>query len=64
MPKKPAAPKSPFKLPFKIGSAKPSGAKGDTVRVKVGNYRAPVDTAGMDPEMKATMGLGRAKKRK
>lgn len=26
---------------------------------KVGNYRAPVDTVGMDPEMKATMGFGK-----
>ena len=28
---------------------------------RVGNYRAPVDTAGMDPEMKRTMGIGAAK---
>ena len=26
---------------------------------KVGNYRAPVDTVGMDAEMKRTMGFGR-----
>lgn len=26
-----------------------------------GNYRAPVDTAGMDPEMKETLGLGKKK---
>ena len=25
---------------------------------RVGNYTAPVDTAGLDPEMKATMGIG------
>jgi hypothetical protein len=31
---------------------------------KVGGYRAPVDTAGMDPEMKATMGFGRKKPKK
>lgn len=30
---------------------------------KAGNYRAPVDTAGMDPEMKRTLGVGRGKKR-
>jgi len=30
---------------------------------KAGNYRAPVDTAGMDPEMKRTLGIGRGKKR-
>ncbi len=36
-------------------------AKGDTASAKVGNYRAPVDTAGMDAEMKATMGIRRAK---
>ena len=29
---------------------------------RVCNYRAPVDTAGMDPEMKRTMGVGQAKK--
>jgi len=28
---------------------------------KVGNYRAPVDTAGMDPDMKRTMGFGKRK---
>ena len=26
---------------------------------KVGNYRAPVDTAGMDESMKQTMGFGK-----
>ncbi len=39
--------------------------KGDTASAKVGNYRAPVDTSGMDAEMKATMGFGKkSKKRK
>ena len=47
---KPAAPKP---------SAKPKAPMG-----KVGNYRAPVDTAGMDPEMKKTMGFGQKKKGK
>jgi hypothetical protein len=28
---------------------------------KVGNYRAGVDTVGMDAEMKATMGFGKVK---
>jgi len=41
--------------------AKP--AKG-IVTARVGNYRAPVDTTGMDPEMMATMGIKRAKKPK
>ncbi len=27
------------------------------IRGKVGNYQAPVDTTGMDPEMKKTMGI-------
>jgi hypothetical protein len=41
---------------------KSSGAKpAKPVTGKVGNYRAPVDTAGMDPEMKKTMGVGAAK---
>ena len=31
---------------------------------KVGNYRAPVDTAGMDPEMKKVMGIGRKRRGK
>ncbi len=35
--------------------------KGDTASARVGNYRAPVDTAGMDAEMKATMGFKKAK---
>lgn len=50
MPKKPEAKKAPFKMPFKIGA--PKRAKSDTVNVKVGNYRAPVDTSGMDPDDK------------
>lgn len=28
---------------------------------KAGNYRAPVDTVGMDPEMKETLGVGKKK---
>lgn len=27
-------------------------------RVRAGNYIAPVDTQGMDPEMKSTLGVG------
>lgn len=34
------------------------------VSARVGNYRAPVDTSGMDPEMKRTMGIGVVKKPK
>ena len=29
---------------------------------KAGNYRAPVDTTGMDPEMMKTLGIKRQKK--
>jgi len=47
--KKPVAP-APKKKP------EPSG--------KVGNYRAPVDTAGMDPKMKELMGFGKKKGKK
>jgi hypothetical protein len=35
--------------------------KSEYPRAKVGNYQAPVDTAGMDPEMKKTMGIGKKK---
>ena len=28
---------------------------------RAGNYAAPVDTSGMDPEMKETLGVGRKK---
>ncbi len=28
---------------------------------RAGNYRAPVDTTGMDPEMKATLGVAKPK---
>jgi hypothetical protein len=38
------------------GEIKPPSAK-------VGNYRAPVDTVGMDAEMKETMGFGKKKKK-
>ena len=31
---------------------------------KAGNYRAPVDTAGMDPEMKKTLGIGQKGKKR
>lgn len=47
MAKKPVAP------PKKKAPAYPSA--------KAGNYRAPVDTTGMDPEMKATLGIKPAK---
>lgn len=47
--KKPVAPVGKKK-------AEPSG--------KVGNYRAPVDTAGMDPKMKDLMGFGKKKGKK
>jgi len=49
--KKPASPKKAPKAP-----TYPSG--------RAGNYRAPVDTAGMDPEMMKTLGIKRAKVKK
>ena len=39
--------------------ARPSPLKRTVARA--GNYVAPVDTAGMDPEMKATLSLSRPK---
>ena len=38
---------------------KKPAAKPKAPSAKVGNYRAPVDTVGMDPEMKRTMGFGK-----
>lgn len=43
----------------------PSKRKSGTAVGRVGNYAAPVDTAGMDPEMKRTLGIaggGRARR--
>ena len=37
---------------------KKPAAKPKAPSARVGNYRAPVDTVGMDPEMKRTMGFG------
>ena len=50
-----------------MGSKRPAAPlpkkKPEFPSAKVGNYRAPVDTAGMDREMKETMGFGKAKKK-
>ena len=43
----------------KQGKAAPKKSEPKMPSAKVGNYRAPVDTAGMDAEMKRTMGFGR-----
>lgn len=43
------------------GESTPELSKTPTVRV--GNYAAEVDTAGMDPEMKETLGLSEKKKK-
>jgi len=48
--KKPAPKVKPVKSPY------PSA--------RAGNYRAPVDTTGMDAEMMKTLGIKRAKKSK
>ena len=47
-----------------MGKSKPSPPKkkAPDPSGKVGNYRAPVDTVGMDEEMKKTMGFGKKKK--
>lgn len=50
MAKKPAAPK-----PMKKAPAYPSA--------RAGNYRAPVDTVGMDPEMIKSLGIKRKKQK-
>jgi len=52
--------KNPFAKPK---PAKPAPKAGKAPIGKVGNYAAPVDTAGMDPEMKRTMGFGKKKKK-
>jgi len=40
-----------------------AGRQNPTARTvgRAGNYAAPVDTAGMDPEMKQTLGMGAKK---
>ena len=51
--KLPAAPQS-----------KPPGSRKDSASppsARAGNYRAPVDTSGMDPEMVETLGIKRKK---
>jgi hypothetical protein len=48
-PKKPAPKIKPVKNPY------PSA--------RAGNYRAPVDTTGMDPEMMNTLGIKRKKQK-
>lgn len=54
-----------FKNPFKPSKPAPKPAAKPKAPIgKVGNYAAPVDTAGMDPEMKKTMGFGAKKRRK
>lgn len=45
-----------------MGVKKPVESK--PVTGKVGNYRAPVDTAGMDPKMKEMFGFGPPKAKK
>ena len=49
-----------------MAKAKPAAPKKKPAfpSAKVGNYRAPVDTVGMDEEMKKTMGFGAKKKKK
>jgi hypothetical protein len=45
-------------------AAKPAPKKKAPPSGKAGNYRAPVDTAGMDREMKETLGFGKKRKGK
>lgn len=40
----------------------PTPAKRGTV-ARAGGYAAPVDTAGMDPAMKSTLGVGKKRKK-
>lgn len=42
--------------------SRPTPAKRGTV-ARAGGYAAPVDTAGVDPEMKRTLGLGKRRKK-
>lgn len=51
-------------MAMKKPQPKPAPKKPVPPSAKVGNYRAPVDTVGMDPEMKRTMGFGKRKKGK
>ena len=48
----------------KQGKSAPKKSEPKMPSAKVGNYRAPVDTTGMDAEMKRTMGFGGRKKSK